>query len=99
MRKSFLRLLSFYGLAWQAGVVVKASNWSERNHNWFTQPTHNDLRVTRILTSLTVLGFGAEAEALLAALEQLRTGSDCGVSEETWGILGAGCRRVTTGLI
>lgn len=85
LRQSFLRLLSFYGLSWRAGDVVRSANWPQRKDNWFTRPTHNDLRITRILKSLHTLGLEIEAEALVTGLKELAAASpDCGASEETW---------------
>ncbi len=80
LRESFLRMLRFYGFALDEGGRVRpAPNWAERNA-WFRYGGHNDLRITRILRSLTVLGLGNEARALLDALERLRTSERCGVN-------------------
>ena len=79
---SFIRMLHFYGLARDNGEIKKGANWVERKGNWFTEGTHNDLRITRILKSLSILGLRDEAEQFLACLEKLRTSElDCGVSE------------------
>lgn len=80
LRASFLRMLRFYGLALdEDGRVRPAAEWTKRNR-WFREGGHNDLRITRILRSLNVLGLGAEARALLDGLEQLRTNEPCGVN-------------------
>ncbi len=80
LRASFLRMLRFYGLALgDDGIVRSASNWSRRNA-WFRFGGHNDLRITRILRSMSVLGLGVEARALLDCLERLRAGEPCGVN-------------------
>lgn len=79
---SFGRMLSFYGLRREAGRVVKGENWAERKLNWFTHGTHNNLRITRILKSLSALGLRHEAQAFLACLTELRDSeSDCRVEE------------------
>lgn len=80
LHASFLRMLRFYGLALgDDGIVGPAPNWSQRNA-WFRLGGHNDLRITRILRSMTVLGLGAEARALLDCLERLRADEACGVN-------------------
>lgn len=82
---SFIRMLAFYGLALRNGVVVKGSNWQERKSNWFTEDTHNNLRITRILKSLSILGLRAEAESFVSALNALRQSEpDCGIGDEAY---------------
>lgn len=71
-RAALARMLSFYGLSRDAsGAVVRAGQGRERCADWATQATHNDLRLTRILRSLGLLGLHDEARALLEALEAL----------------------------
>jgi len=80
LRASLLRMLRFYGLEFgEDGRVRRAPNWSQRN-GWFRRGGHNDLRITRILRSATLLGLGAEARALLDCLERLREEEPCGVN-------------------
>lgn len=80
LRESFLRMLRFYGLMLdEDGCVRPAGNWAQRNA-WFRHGGHNDLRITRILRSMTVLGLRNEARALLDGLEQLRRNERCGVN-------------------
>jgi hypothetical protein len=82
LRAAYLRMLAFYGLAESGGGVGKAANWSMRTGNWFTQGTHNDLRITRILKSLCILGLRQEAGQFLACLEGLRDSEpDCGLGD------------------
>jgi hypothetical protein len=71
LRAAFGRMLGFYGLAWNGAAVVKAENWDARSTNWALAPTHNDLRITRILHSLALFGLHAEAAAFLAFLEAM----------------------------
>ncbi|MDB5727811.1 MAG: hypothetical protein JWQ00_1016 [Noviherbaspirillum sp.] len=71
LRAAFSRMLGFYGLAWDGTKVVKAENWRARSPNWALTPTHNDLRITRILRSLALFGLHEEAAAFLAFLETL----------------------------
>lgn len=82
LHESFLRMLAFYGLAERGNAIVKAATWAERRDNWFTQPTHNDLRITRILRSLSLLGVREDARRLVACLNQLAREDDCGFTEE-----------------
>lgn len=68
---AFDRMLSFYGLTRDAvdGRVHKAANWSQRGANWAFEPGHNDLRISRILRSLCLMGQRTAAQAFLVALE------------------------------
>lgn len=68
---SFERMLAFYGLALSGQTVRKGSRWAQRGENWAFFPTHNDLRITRILRSLCLLGRRDLAQAFLSCLEQL----------------------------
>ncbi len=83
MRVVLHRMLKFYGLQFIGGKVITGSDWAERKDNWFAEPTHNNLRITRILKSLSTLGLGADARLVLDGLEYLvRTEPDCGVPED-----------------
>lgn len=82
LKASFLRMLRFYGLAYREGRIAQGPNWHERKGDWFTHGTHNDLRITRILKSLALLGLRPLAEDFLVALESLRVSEpDCGIGE------------------
>ena len=66
------RMLRFYGLRLDpSGAVKKTDDWNRRSQNWAVRQNHNDLRITRILKSLCLLGHRAHAEALLAVLEEI----------------------------
>jgi hypothetical protein len=66
------RILRFYGLRLEpSGAIAKAEEWNLRSQNWAFRQSHNDLRITRILKSLCLLGHRAQAEALLAFLEAI----------------------------
>lgn len=71
LRASYGRMLAFLGLRHDGRTVVKAASWPARRAEWFTQPTHNSLRITRVLKSLQLLGLTAEAAAFHAALQAL----------------------------
>lgn len=84
LRASFVRMLAFLGLRFDGKVVGKAGNWSDRKGEWFSEPTHNLLRITRMLKSLRLLGLEHEAHGLYAGLSALlATEPDCAVPEKT----------------
>jgi len=81
---AFRRMLSFFGLTFANARVTKSSTWQQRRGNWFTESTHNNLRITRILKSLMLLGLEAEAHAFHACLRELcATESECAVPAES----------------
>ncbi len=85
LRVSFRRILSFYGMEVSGCRIVKAANWNERRHHWFTRDTHNNLRITRILKCLKILGLGKEASDFYEALVRLRESENsCGIGEITF---------------
>ncbi len=65
--KSFKLMLDFYGLRCDdANGLVKISkseDFAIRSRNWLTHGNHNYLRITRILTSLRLLGLKKYAQA------------------------------------
>lgn len=69
MRRAFERMLKFYGFEWQAGEVRKALDWEDRFAYWALVPSHNDLRISRILGAMALCGLQSEATGFLAALE------------------------------
>ena len=65
LRRSFVRMMQVFGLAYDGREVWQTGNveiWMHLNHNW--------LRFTRILKSLTLLGAPDEAMAFLRFLEK-----------------------------
>lgn len=75
------RMLRFYGLALRGAAIIKGPNWNSRKGNWFSEDTHNSLRITRILKSLMLVGLDAEAKAFHVCLRELcASESDCAVS-------------------
>ena len=67
------RMLEFYGLELDDTeptdiVIDVGTRFPERRRNWLTPDNHNYRRITRILTSLQLLGLGAYARALLDCL-------------------------------
>ncbi|MCZ4314624.1 opioid growth factor receptor-related protein [Comamonadaceae bacterium G21597-S1] len=82
LRAALIRILSFYGLKLTVGGIVKGPNWAERKLNWFTENTHNSLRITRILKCLNALDLNIEAKAFQSALLALcRSEPDCGIDK------------------
>ncbi len=82
MRASFVRMLRFFGLQVNRDGISKADNWDDRKREWFTENTHNSLRLTRMMKSLYALGFVWEARTLQATLDALcSTEPDCGIDE------------------
>ena len=79
LRKALLQslhmMLRFYGLdVWEGRPdikVTRSAQFAERRQVWLTRGNHNFLRISRILRSLTLLGLGAHATALLKFLEDL----------------------------
>ena len=74
--RSFRVMLRFYGLTLDDDdpediVVSKATTFSERSRFWLTPRNHNYLRLTRIMTSLSILGCGSHASALQRFLVDL----------------------------
>jgi hypothetical protein len=73
--KSLQVMLAFYGLQCEAKegamVVTKSKAFAKRAQNWLSKHNHNYLRITRILTSLRLLGLEAQARAFFNCLEQI----------------------------
>ncbi len=66
LRRSFDRMLAFYGMIWSGKRIVPGPSFPARN-GWLTR-THNHLRLTRMLTSLRVLADEPAARALYRCL-------------------------------
>jgi hypothetical protein len=75
--RSLERLLAFYGLTMaaaphQPGVrIARAASFGDRSRVWLRAGNHNHLRLTRILTSLRLLGLEEHAAALADCLEAI----------------------------
>jgi len=82
MIRAFDRMLRFYGLQRNDLVITKGRNWNERKGYWFVEPTHNDLRISRIIKSLSILRLVEYSEALLDVLHILAGELGCGFSRE-----------------
>lgn len=73
--ESFKVMLGFYGFRCEdtggAIEIKKSVEYPQRNRNWLSQGNHNYLRITRILTSLRILGLRQYSQAFLEFLERL----------------------------
>jgi len=70
LARSFERFLSFLGLARDEKRIGPGPDY-ERRSGVFTSPNHNWLRITRVLTSLRLLGLEADGQAFFACLQDL----------------------------
>lgn len=92
MLLAFDRMLKFYGLQRNGATIARGDNWDGRKDNWFTHPTHNNLRITRMLKSMTLLSLETYAQSFLDTLVQLSAEPGCGFSEEALGFWKAATR-------
>jgi hypothetical protein len=87
--QSFKVMLKFYGLQCsQEGdskvEITKSEEYLERKQNWLNQGNHNYLRITRILTSLSLLGLGNYAQAFFKCLDQIYQEERPQIGRETY---------------
>ncbi len=76
------RMLRFYGFRQMpSGVVLPAENFAARSAVWATPGNHNLLRITRILTSMNLMGYPGKARIFLFNLQ-----SETQVDARTMGI-------------
>ncbi len=76
LRQSLEVMLHFYGLqvneSGSADIeIIKSDEYRERKNVWLNPGNHNYLRLTRILTSLKLLGLENHAKSLFKCLSQL----------------------------
>lgn len=88
---AFRRMLAFYGFDYTRGddgepKIGPTPNWTQQSLNWLEEDNHNFLRITRILTSLQLLGLSVQARAFYVALDALYHSPDGQpIGEETFG--------------
>jgi hypothetical protein len=82
LERSFDRFLAFLGLTRQGGRVVPAADF-EAKREIFLAPDHNWLRITRVLTSLRILGLPKASRALYDGLLDLMRDGRARVTPET----------------
>jgi hypothetical protein len=75
LRRSFQLMLQFYGLELAQGdgapTIARHATFDHRRRVWLTTGNHNFLRISRILRSLSLLGFRDLAAAFLRCLEDI----------------------------
>lgn len=75
VRHSFNVMLEFYGFLYDqdSKMVIKNEDFDKRAAVWLLSPSghHNFLRITRIITSLHLMGLHDEAQAFFNALERI----------------------------
>jgi hypothetical protein len=84
LRRSFTVFLAFLGLRYDDGAVVRGPDFEVKAEVW-RFPNHNWLRITRVLTSVRLLGLEDEGQALFAFLKALRAGVGSGITNDTFG--------------
>jgi len=90
LRRAFDRMLGFYGLEMrEAGggsvVVEPGPAFATRRGAWLRPNNHNHLRLTRIMTSLSLLGLREKARALQRCLLDIAKTHPDWVTRETEG--------------
>lgn len=71
VRKSFEKMLDFYGLETRNGSIIESASFLVKAERWMTGHNHNFLRLTRILKSLILFGLNEEASSLYKVLSTL----------------------------
>ena len=88
LRESFELMLDFYGLAIveiDLGITVQRTEaFDRRGENWLRPGNHNFLRITRILTSLAILGHEQLAQAFLDCLATIFDDYRAIIGDRTW---------------
>ena len=91
LRVSLRRMLAFYGFELvdkDPLRVVPSPAFADRSRTWLTYGNHNHLRITRILTSLRLLGLEEESAAFFRCLAGLygreSASSNPRISEESF---------------
>ena len=86
---AFTRMLTFYGLRREARddgtvqVEIDEAKFADRAGRWLRPNNHNHLRLTRILTSLRLLGLRDHSRALFACLAAIARDHPDAVSATT----------------
>jgi hypothetical protein len=85
LRKSFVRILAFLGLAvTETGTVVESPQFAERVPEVWGVPNHNWLRITRILKSLFTLGLESESRHLYDRLDAIYSSRRFPITADTF---------------
>ena len=87
--EAFERMLEFYGLRLvreESGLLVeRTDNFEKRARNWLNPGNHNHLRITRILTSLRLVGLSQYSKAFFRCLEVIYQEHRNRITETTFG--------------
>lgn len=89
LKKSLEVMLTFYGLRsnepGNADIeIAKSDEYRERKTVWLNRGNHNYLRLTRILSSLRLLGLEPYAKALFKSLDQLYSEESQSIGSQTY---------------
>lgn len=87
--QSFRVMLKFYGLQFDETnegeiKITKSVEYSQRKRVWLSPDNHNYLRITRILTSLRLLGLELYAQAFFNCLDQIYQEEAAYIGRETY---------------
>jgi hypothetical protein len=90
LAESLTRMLAFYGLMRRSPAsgrveIEPAKDFKVKSRGWLHAGNHNHLRLTRILTSLRLLGLDEQSRALFLCLEQIAGGHPDAISATTLG--------------
>ena len=88
-KKSLEVMLGFYGLQCNElsntdVKITKSDEYQERKQNWIEEGNHNYLRITRILTSLRLLGLENYAQAFFNCLNQIYSEESRNIGSKTY---------------
>ncbi len=81
--RSFEVFLAFLGLQLRNGQVTEAPTF-ERKKSVFAYPNHNWLRITRVLSSLRLLGLEDQSRAFFTFLKHYRDSGASGITSDTF---------------
>lgn len=89
LRQSLEVMLRFYGLQFHESgstdiEISQSDEYQERKKVWLNPRNHNYLRLTRILTSLKLLGLENHAQALFKCLSQIYEEEGNCIGSETY---------------
>jgi hypothetical protein len=90
MLAALARMAVFYGLSLEKPseneqATLRFAPRPGHARHWIAPGNHNFLRITRILTSLGLVGLGPWAQALFAALEDLYRDHSAAIGSQTFG--------------
>ncbi len=88
MMRAYSRMLTFYGFTRAGdGTLQRSDRFAEKSRNWLSNGNHNYLRMTRIMTSLSLAGYPNDARQFYVILRDIYTNEGRGkISENTFRI-------------